>query len=263
LAAVALARDEMDLLMDSETRMQWIFGLTASRFGLLVLLLPSQLAFAVVAAGAALFSRDPWRERLGLRAGRLPVWTWLLFLAGTPMINIVSSQFISLLADEPSEQLQMLEQLFQFRSFSALLTLLLLVGLVPGVVEEVLFRGYLQRRLLTRMHPIVAIGICSVFFAAAHMDPMHAVGVLPLGIWLGVIAWRADSIWPAVCGHVGNNSFSIVMAGVMGTEADVEQIGLVAVLVLGITLLSFVGAITMLALLGGRQVAALHDPNGV
>jgi len=71
----------------------------------------------------------------------------------------------------------------------------------PGFVEELLFRGYVQRRLLRRWRPFGAILFASVAFAIAHLDPLHVVFALPLGIWFGIIAWRTGSIWPGVVCH--------------------------------------------------------------
>ncbi len=233
---------------DRQTFQTWMEELADSSFGLAVLVLPGQLTFAVVAMGAAALSREPWLDRLGLRRGRLSVWTWPLFLLGTPVIGMISAQVVNQFASEPSEQLKMFERLFQFHSASSLVLLLLLVSLLPGFVEEILFRGYIQRRFLARLPAITSIGICSVFFAAAHMDPMHAVAVLPLGIWLGIVAWRADSIWPAILAHMGNNAYAIVIATLVGTSTDVEQVSPWILAVLGLSVLSFVGAITVLCI---------------
>ncbi len=51
-----------------------------------------------------------------------------------------------------------------------------------------------------------AILVTSVAFAAMHKDLAWMVFVLPVGIWLGVVAWRTGSIWPGVVGHMTLNS---------------------------------------------------------
>jgi uncharacterized protein len=264
LIAVAIASGDFQKLADPHGRIEWITQLTASRWGLVILLLPGQLVFAATAVAAALMSRDPWHQRLGFRSGRLPAWTWPFFLAGTPVIGTAAARLISAVADEPSEQLKLLQQLVQFDSLGVLVTLLLLVSVLPGVAEELLFRGYMQRRLLTRLHPLMAIGICSVFFAAAHMDPMQAIGVLPLGIWLGIIAWRADSIWPAILGHIGNNGYAIVMSKVVGIAPDAERaapaVAVAVIIIAGISLLSFAAAIAALVIWGGKQERVEQEP---
>ena len=159
------------------------------------------------------------------------------------------AQLMSLVIREPSEQLKLLENLFETHAAGSLAMLLLLISVLPGFVEELLFRGFMQRRLLTRLPVVVAIGITTAFFAAAHLDPMHALGVMPLGIWLGVVAWRADSIWPAVFGHVGNNAYAIVLSVMMGPSPDPEQVGpeVAATMGLTLTLVAFAGCLVLLA----------------
>jgi membrane protease YdiL (CAAX protease family) len=81
------------------------------------------------------------------------------------------------------------------------LLFLAFVTVVPPMVEELLFRGYIQRRLLRRWSPWVAIPATSLLFAVAHLDPHLMVVAFPLGLWLGWVAWRTGSVWPAVCCH--------------------------------------------------------------
>ncbi|MBI1899834.1 MAG: CPBP family intramembrane metalloprotease, partial [Planctomycetia bacterium] len=106
--------------------------------------------------------------------------------------------------------MKLVEKIFRSLSDSFFPGLVLLVGIVPGIVEEFMFRGYLQSRLLKRWHPAAAIGLSAILFSVAHLDWMHVLGVLPLGVWLGVIAWRSGSIWPAVLGHAANNTFAVL-----------------------------------------------------
>lgn len=237
----------------------WLKGFIATQTGLALLVLPGQLTFCAVALVAASLSREKPADRLGLRRGNFPLWTWPLFLLATPVVVVVVGQLMSLVIREPSAQLKMLEDLFETHAAGSLATLLLLISVLPGFVEELLFRGFVQRRLLKRLPAVAAIGITTAFFAAAHMDPIHALGVIPLGIWLGVIAWRADSIWPAVFGHVGNNAFAIMMSVTLGENPDPEQLGPVIVAIMGLSLLSFVSCLAMLAV-GHPKTLPLGDP---
>ncbi|NLX54493.1 MAG: CPBP family intramembrane metalloprotease [Planctomycetaceae bacterium] len=229
----------------------WFKEFVTTQGGLVLLVLPGQLTFCAVAVMAASLSREKVVDRLGLRCGNFPPWTWPLFLLGTPVLVIAVGQLLSYVVREPSEQLKMLEDLFATHAAGSLITMLLLISLLPGVMEELLFRGFMQRRLLGRLRPVAAIGITTAFFAAAHMDPTHAIGVAPLGIWLGVVAWRADSIWPAVFGHVGNNACAILMSVTMGEQPDLEQLSPAVATSMELTLLvsclSFVGCLVLLS----------------
>jgi membrane protease YdiL (CAAX protease family) len=96
--------------------------------------------------------------------------------------------------------------------------LFLCVSLMPAISEEWLFRGYIQTRLLKRWHPAWAILLSSLLFAAFHMDPVHVIAVIPLGIWLGTITYYSGSIIPAMIAHAYNNALSIVATVYLGSD---------------------------------------------
>lgn len=256
LALAAIATHNMESLRDPARQADWLVEFGSSSAGLAIMVLPGQLIFGACAMGAAVFSRQKWCDRLGFRVGNLPIWTWLLFLLGTPVVGLLAAQLMSRLASEPSEQMRMLERMFQFDSIGSLMMLLLLISLLPGIFEEVLFRGFMQRRLLTRLPASLSIIITSFFFAAAHMDLMHAVGVLPLGLWLGVIAWRADSIAPAIFGHIGNNGYAIVMSKMMDSHVATAQLAPAASIAIMVSLLAFISSIVVLVVMGGSPSPA-------
>jgi membrane protease YdiL (CAAX protease family) len=79
------------------------------------------------------------------------------------------------------------------------------IALAPAFTEELLFRGYIQGRLLRRWPAWVAILVTSVLFALMHVTPHAVVAVLPLGVWLGVLAWRMGSVWPGIACHAWVN----------------------------------------------------------
>jgi membrane protease YdiL (CAAX protease family) len=77
----------------------------------------------------------------------------------------------------------------------------LFIAIVPGIVEEVFYRGYIQRRLLQRWKPAWAIGVTAIIFALMHVTPLAIVSLFPLSIWLGVVAWRSNSVYPTMLCH--------------------------------------------------------------
>ena len=58
---------------------------------------------------AAWLSPQGLSKRLGLRWGGLPRWNWLVLMLGTPIIGVLSSHLLSLLTDELSDQLKLVE----------------------------------------------------------------------------------------------------------------------------------------------------------
>lgn len=210
LAVAAVLDSGPGVLHSTQTLQQWINSYAETRNGLFVLVIPGQFAFLSMAVGAALFSRQPVLYRLGLQRGSLPLWVWIVFIFATPLIGVLTSLLLSCFINDMSEQLKLMEEMIRAHTQTFFWGLVALVAVVPGVIEEVMFRGYVQSRLIERWHPVAAIGASALLFSVAHLDLVHAIGVLPLGLWLGAVAWRAGSVWPAIICHIVNNVVSVL-----------------------------------------------------
>lgn len=99
------------------------------------------------------------------------------------------------------------------KSFSTFLFNIFMIGILPAVGEEFMFRGILQKLLndwLKNIH--VAIFITGFLFGAMHMQ---FYGILPrmiLGVIFGYLFYWSGSIWVPVFAHFVNNSGAIVVA---------------------------------------------------
>jgi membrane protease YdiL (CAAX protease family) len=96
-------------------------------------------------------------------------------------------------------------RLYAQMTWGMALPFVLFVGLFPGFMEELLFRGYLQGRLLQRRPAWPAISVTSVLFALMHVSPHAVVFAFVPGVWLGVLAWRTGSVWPGMPCHASVN----------------------------------------------------------
>jgi membrane protease YdiL (CAAX protease family) len=180
-------------------------------WGPTALILPGQLAMLGIPLLAALLSPERLGPRLRLGPSALPWRVFPLLLAGTVFsagIGGLASQYIF---DEPGPSLRLIADMSQKASGLGLVGVALMICLLPPLAEETLFRGYLQGRLLRRWPAAAAIAVSSVFFVAAHFDPVHMLAVTPLGIWFGVVAWRCGSIWPSMLCHAAQNTTALVL----------------------------------------------------
>jgi uncharacterized protein len=82
------------------------------------------------------------------------------------------------------------------------LAIALIYAVGAAVSEELLFRGYLMRGLLKHWHPIAAIGLSAFLFGLVHLSPAHALAVMPLGVWMGYVAWRTGSTTNTIIVHL-------------------------------------------------------------
>ncbi len=86
------------------------------------------------------------------------------------------------------------------------------VGLLAPVCEELVFRGAILRALLqwTSRH-WVAIVISALFFTLIHANPAQMPHAFVIGLLLGWLYYRTDSIVPGVVYHWVNNSIAYVV----------------------------------------------------
>lgn len=88
---------------------------------------------------------------------------------------------------------------------------ILLVGVLTGISEEVLFRGGLQRILLSRpMNVHIAIWVSAFIFSAIHFQFFGFFPRLLLGAFFGYMAYWSGSLWTAIIAHAVNNSMVII-----------------------------------------------------
>lgn len=93
-----------------------------------------------------------------------------------------------------------------------LVVTLFIVGFLPAISEEFLFRGCLQtifRRWGMGVH--VAVWFTAFIFSFIHFEFLGFVPRLLLGAGLGYLCAWSGSIWPSVFCHFLNNGFAVVV----------------------------------------------------
>jgi membrane protease YdiL (CAAX protease family) len=90
---------------------------------------------------------------------------------------------------------------------------------VAAIAEESLFRGFLQVTLESKGDPTRAIILTSVTWAIVHLNPYWAIPVFVLGVFIGFVAWKTRSIWPAITIHATYNFLSLLI----GNEAMLDN----------------------------------------
>jgi membrane protease YdiL (CAAX protease family) len=164
----------------------------------------SQLAIAATALAAAYLSPQPLLRRLGLVRPIMSAGSVVVLVLGVIIPTAVGLGLALALA-EVLEPDQTAKKLYEQMTVEWALPFILYIALAPGFCEELLFRGYMQRRLIERWGPAAAILFASVIFALFHVTPHAVLFALPVGIWLGMLAWRTGSIWPGAVCHAALN----------------------------------------------------------
>jgi membrane protease YdiL (CAAX protease family) len=136
-------------------------------------------------------------------------------LASAAMVGIVLSALVLLprVMQVPKSDADFLEA--YLRKPLAPVALLLMVALVAPLLEEFLFRGWIQRSLERRMPHWRAILITAVLFGVAHGDAFGLPLRVVFGVASGYAAYTTRSIWPSVVLHGAYNGSLVLLSGAL------------------------------------------------
>ncbi|MFT5527416.1 MAG: membrane protease YdiL (CAAX protease family) [Pirellulaceae bacterium] len=99
-----------------------------------------------------------------------------------------------------------------FASFSQQPFLLVFIAacVLPGLGEEIFFRGFVHHGLSKRYGMIPTILVTSLLFGFMHVDPVQSCGAAFLGMWLHYLVWHTKSLAAPIILHVLNNTLAFV-----------------------------------------------------
>ena len=187
----------------------WLRMVLSAPKSLLVFIVGTQLVFATIALAGALGLGGGLRRRLGLvrpRGGWRVLGIAVVLEALTFGFGIAAVMAFLPAGWEPPETNLRWATLLRDAPFTMWLALLAAMSLLPGLCEEALFRGLIQRRLLEGWGPVAAIVVTGFVFTFLHPPFVRALMLLPGCLWLGYVAWRCGSILPGIVLHAGTNA---------------------------------------------------------
>ncbi|MCL2846644.1 MAG: CPBP family intramembrane metalloprotease [Firmicutes bacterium] len=116
------------------------------------------------------------------------------------------------------------------------------VAVMPGIVEELCFRGTIQREYERRFGVVISIIASSVLFSLIHMSPQQTVAQLFMGILWAVVYLRTRNMTYPILMHFLNNFIVVTIMYIMtftdggtpGYIGDPNNAGEVSLLTMGL-----------------------------
>lgn len=118
----------------------------------------------------------------------------------------------------------MFNQLFAKVSPVVFVILALTVTLGPGICEELFFRGLVLRSLCNSTSAVRAVAVSSILFGLVHFDVLQSPGAMIIGVYLGFLAVRSNSIYPAIVAHATNNLSCAIFARINNSSDNSNPI---------------------------------------
>jgi membrane protease YdiL (CAAX protease family) len=155
-------------------------------------------------------------RRLGTAAPWIGL-TWVVFAGFRFVFLIAYVQIFDITGKSPSALDRYVQQPY------GLLPVLLLVCIFSPVVEEITFRGLIQRALERRCAPVTAITIAAGLFAVLHFDGEMVVPHFIGGMVYGYTVFITRSVWAGVIMHVGHNTLITGLGYWVGPPNEIAQ----------------------------------------
>lgn len=115
-----------------------------------------------------------------------------------------------------AQQLEMIQWIIE--GDGNLMLNLLLVAVVPGICEELFFRGYVQQRAERSWGVAWGIAFSGVVFGLFHLRLSEALPLCALGLFMAYLVWSTGSIWVPIAIHFANNAAALLLARVSGED---------------------------------------------
>jgi sodium transport system permease protein len=164
--------------------------------------------------------RLPIRLALALKPVK-PV-VWLAVLIGAPSALLVGNGVAQLAQYFLPVSEQMIESFGQFMlpDDVPLWQIVLFLAVLPGICEELAFRGVLLYGLSKRLRPMQLALVVGVVFGLFHVSLFRLIPTGYLGVVLTAVTLLTGSIFPAMLWHTLNNATALVPAYLGWFSAD-------------------------------------------
>ncbi|MBQ8391432.1 MAG: CPBP family intramembrane metalloprotease [Clostridia bacterium] len=98
----------------------------------------------------------------------------------------------------------------EFHTLGQIMVALFAIVVLMPFFEEILFRGLFMGELIKSFRPLPTIIIQAAFFAAAHMVLFQSIFTFGVGVLLGIVYYKTQSLKTAVLFHGAFNLSAII-----------------------------------------------------
>ena len=165
----------------------------------------------------------------------------LLMILATPLINFLSEVNSSMhlpgamksledwMRAQEDKAAKITKQFLEMHSVKSLLFNLFMVGFLPALGEELVFRGVVQKLFHQwSKNAHLAIWVTAILFSALHMQFYGFIPRMLLGAMLGYLYLWSGSLWLPILGHFVNNGGAVLFTYLFThghTTIDPDKVG--------------------------------------
>ncbi len=157
----------------------------------------------------------------------MPLSRYLVYLNETITFPEPLKDLEILLRSTEDQLRKLTEFLIDFESTGQFLIGIVIIALIPGIGEELFFRGLIQNKLLKSIKNVhISIWLCAFLFSAFHLQFYGLIPRMFLGALFGYLYYWTKNIAVPIFAHFVNNAFTLLMVYIYSlgiTDVDLES----------------------------------------
>ncbi len=154
----------------------------------------------------------PFRSVFRFFSLTLRQWLWIIVMSFSAFVVLDElDRLVMSFFPMPQVIFEAIRTSMQIHSLYDAVVLFLAAVVMAGLGEEMLFRGFFQGALENHLDPARGIVMSAIAFALLHINPWGALQITVIGLLLGYVVWKSQSLLPAVFIHMTNNFLSIIL----------------------------------------------------
>ncbi len=143
----------------------------------------------------------------------LPAMNWLVEMNKAMSLPSWMAGIEQAMRTAEDSAAEVTQEMLNINSVGQLILCVLVVGVMAGLSEEMLFRGAMLRTMQdSRLGKHAVVWITAILFSAFHLQFYGFVPRMLLGVWLGYLFVWTGSMWVPIIAHTLNNSTVVLMS---------------------------------------------------
>ena len=172
------------------------------------------IAFLAVAIGISVTKgRGPVADyHLALKPWDVPLGAMCGVIAQFILVPIIAFPILKLTGTDADDLARPAQELAdKAHGAGGAFLMLLVVGVIAPIAEELFFRGLLFGAMEKRWNQWWALGLSSAFFAFTHLQPLQFLPLMAAGAVFGGLVVRTGRLGPAMVAHMAFNISTVVV----------------------------------------------------
>ena len=149
----------------------------------------------------------------------LPIVNFLVEMNGNMVLPDALEPIETWMKNKEESAMMITELFLQMDSPSAYMYNILIVGIIPALGEELLFRGLIQKQVIKRTGNYhIGIWVAAFLFSAIHLQFYGFFPRFILGAIFGYLFVWSGSLWVPILAHFINNAGAVTVQYIFGAE---------------------------------------------